>query len=463
MGLHTPFFLFVFFPVILLLYLIPQKHLRNALLFLSSLLFVYWLDEAAFPLFIVLTLLNYGIGRGLGSAIEREKSGKWWLGFGVGINLLALIALKLTVVFDVFSSMPTGLSFFAFTAVAYQIDIYRRLSPAAKNVIHFSTYLLFFPKMIVGPITRWKSHSPKAENRALRLDQLVDGLRRFILGLAKKVLIADQLRSVLDGGVFAQTSAQISTPAAWALIMFFAVQIYYDFSGYMDMAIGLGRVFGVELPENFNLPYMARSVTDFWRRWHITLSSWFRDYVFLPLEWKRRRHLKWKQSYNTLIVFLLTGLWHGFSINFVIWGLIHGAMIALENSKPGEALRKLKPVYQHLITLFVILIAWVFFRTETPAQAFTFLSVMFGFGTRVNQLPYGVLPHFGSTVWTVFIIGVIFSTPLAGKLSERLFADDPTFSRGWKIAQNMLVLSLLIVSIVVIGSTGYSPSIYGKF
>ncbi|NSW51163.1 MAG: MBOAT family protein [Anaerolineae bacterium] len=463
MSFHHPFFLLIFFPIFLIITALPWKKARDILILILSISFVYWLEPQAFPLVLLMLVVTYFIGRGISRAIEVEGKPKAWMWSGVGLHLAVLIALKLSVVLDVFPSMPAGYSFFSFIAMAYLLDIHKRQIPAEKNFFHFTHFLLFFPKLLAGPIVRWKQVAADDESPLVSLSEKQAGLRRFIVGLAKKVLIANQLGTILDGGIFNQPTPQITTATAWVLLFFYAIQLYYDFAGYTDMAIGLAKMVGISLPENFDQPYTSRSITEFWRRWHMTLSAWFRDYVFIPLEWRRRK-LKWlKQFMNALIVFLLTGLWHGFTVNFVIWGLLHGAATAVENTKTlGKQMKSWKPIWQRVYTLLVILIGWVFFRSPSFDYALHWLKALFGFGTRVNMVGYSVLPHIGSTTWLAFLLGVLLCFPV-GEWVRWLLAKESKYEGGAEIGLHFAYLSVFLVSLTVLFTSSYLPTIYGNF
>jgi alginate O-acetyltransferase complex protein AlgI len=364
-----------------------------------------------------------------------------------------------------FPVMPTGYSFFAFIAISYLMDIQRRKVPAEKNPLKIFNYLFYFPRYISGPLARWKNFDEDVQRESQPLSARVKGLDRFILGLGKKVLIADVIGEWFNFGIFRQDIPRVTTGTAWVMLLFFAIQLYYDFSGYTDMAIGLSQLFGIKLPENFNLPYTASSITDFWRRWHISLSNWFREYVFMPLEWQRRKKKWLKQWMNTLIIFFLTGLWHGLSINFVIWGLMHGGMIVLENDKKiGPKIKGLRKPWQHVYTLGVVLVSWVFFRAPSFNYALHWLKALLGFGESVNRVGFSILPTIGSTVWLAFFLGVILATGLLPKVWGRLLALQPDlYDKGAVWAERFLYIAIFIVCIMMMTTTAVLPVIYGGF
>ena len=467
MGFQSQFVLLLVIPLALLISLIPIRKLRNGLLLVLGVVFVLWVEPQAFPLVIVMSILTYGFGLGIGGAIAKEKDPKVWKTIGVGLHLLVLAALKITVVAGVFPGMPTGYSFFAFIGISYLMDIQRRKVPAEKNPLRLANYLLYFPRYISGPLARWKAFDDESKAEPVSLSEKIKGLDRFILGLAKKVLIADVIGEWLNFGIFRQDIPRVTTGTAWIMLFFFAIQLYYDFSGYTDMAIGLSQLFGINLPENFNLPYIATSITDFWRRWHITLSGWFREYVFMPLEWKRRKKKWLKQWMNTLIIFLLTGLWHGITINFVIWGLIHGGVIVLETDKKfGAKLKGLTRSWKHVYTLLVVLISWVFFKSPTFKYALHWLKALVGFGEPVNRVGYSILPTIGSTTWLAFFIGVILATGLLQKGLKKLLSlikAEEHYTAGILWAERSLYLGLLVICILMLTTSSVLPVIYGGF
>ena len=466
MGLQSLFVVFLLLPIAFAISFIPLRRIRNGLLLLIGVLFVLWVEPEAFPVVIGMSVFTYGMGLGIGAAIQKEKDPKVWKWIGVGLHLLVLAALKLTVTFDVFPAMPTGYSFFAFIAISYLLDIQRRKVPAEKNPLKVAHYLLYFPRYTSGPLARWKNFKEQSTAATAVFVDKIKGLDRFIIGLAKKVLIADVIGEWLNYGIFQQAVPRVTTGTAWVMLLFFAIQLYYDFAGYTDMAIGLSQLFGITLPENFNLPYTASSITDFWRRWHITLSAWFREYVFMPLEWQRRKKKWLKQWMNTLIIFLLTGLWHGISLNFVVWGLMHGGVIVLENSKKvGPKLKAWSKSWQHAYTLLVVLLSWVFFRAPSFKYALHWVFALIGFGERVNRVGFSVLPTIGSTVWIAFFIGVILSTGWPQQWWQKLAAllPEERYSQGFIWAKRFLSFSLLILCILLIITSGVQPVIYGGF
>lgn len=466
MGLQSLFVVFFIVPIAYLISLIPWKPVRNGLLLFLGTLFVLWVEPEAFLVVLVMSLFTYGMGLGIGGAIQKEKDPKVWKLIGVGLHLLVLAAMKIAVAADALPGMPTGYSFFAFIAISYLMDIQRRKVRAEKNPFKLGNYLFYFPRYISGPLARWKDFQDDTQQPKPALAEKIRGFDRFIIGLAKKVLIADVIGEWLNFGIFQQDIPRVTTGTAWVMLLFFAVQLYYDFSGYTDMAIGLSQLFGIRLPENFDLPYTASSITDFWRRWHITLSNWFREYVFMPLEWKRRKKKWLKQWMNTLIIFLLTGLWHGVSLNFVIWGLLHGGVIVMEqNKKVGPKIKSWYQPWQHVYTLGVVLLSWVFFRSPSFQYALHWILALIGFGERVNRVGFSILPTIGTTVWLAFLLGVIFATGWLPKLWKKFAAllPESRYLQGLVWAERSLYLVLLILSIMLMTTSGVQPVIYGGF
>jgi alginate O-acetyltransferase complex protein AlgI len=389
----APTFLFLFLPGVLLLTALAPVRSRNALLLAASLLFYAWGEMVHVVVMLFSIAFNYAAGRLIGAARDTTLR-RLALGLGVGGNLALLalfkygqffwenaagLALSLGIPWPTEppallpSHLPIGISFFTFQALSYVVDVYRGDAEVQRSATRLALFIALFPQLIAGPIVRYRRLAPQLANRSVGLGDFAEGARRFTIGLGKKVLIANSLAVPADD-IFALPAAELGATVAWFGLACYALQIYFDFSGYSDMAIGVGRMLGFRFPENFDLPYTARSVTEFWRRWHISLSTWFRDYLYIPLGGNRRGAAR---TYaNLLIVFVLCGLWHGASWSFVVWGLFHGAFLVLERAGLGRALAGLKPVWQHLYLLLVVSLAWVFFRTEGLAEAYAYLGAL---------------------------------------------------------------------------------------
>ncbi len=380
-------FLFLFLPVILPIYFLVPKKFRNTILILFSFIF-YFLGEKAFTLLLLFScVFNFFIGKKIEKSSKEGKGGKnGALIFGIAVNILLLVIFKyLNFFIDQINALqifpliqnceihlPVGISFFTFQAVSYLIDIKRKeIQPA--NLEGFTLYLSSFPQLVAGPIVRYKEIQDKIFNRTVTKEDFELGIKRFISGLAKKVIIADTLSYTVDA-IFALNISELSTSVCILGAICYTFQIFFDFSGYSDMAIGLGRIFGFKFPENFNFPYISASIKEFWRRWHMTLSLWFRDYLYIPLGGNRKGEVR--TAINIMIVFALTGLWHGASWNFIAWGLLNGALIVLERFLHIE---KLPKPFGHIYFLFAVVTGWIIFRSENLNFALSFLKTIYSF------------------------------------------------------------------------------------
>jgi alginate O-acetyltransferase complex protein AlgI len=356
--------------------------------------------------------------------------------------------------------LPIGISFFTFHAISYVVDVYRRDASAQKSPVHAALYLLLFPQLIAGPIIRYRDIADQLARRTVGLDDFAYGVRRFVIGLGKKVLIANVVALPADK-IFGMPSDQLSAGHAWLAVACYTLQIYFDFSGYSDMAIGLGRLFGFRFPENFRWPYVADTVQEFWRRWHVSLSTWFRDYLYVPLGGSRvsppRMYL------NLVTVFFLCGLWHGASWSFVVWGLFHGTFLVVERLGLAAAVKRLWPPLRHAYLLLVVAIGWVFFRADTLTGAAAFLRAMFGFGTAAPT-EFSVSWYLTPALWLALAAGAIGSAPIVPWFA-RWRQGTPAASRAWSLdAAAIAALSLILVaSILQIAARSYSPFIYFRF
>ncbi|SHE14256.1 D-alanyl-lipoteichoic acid biosynthesis protein DltB [Chlamydia abortus] len=354
--------------------------------------------------------------------------------------------------------MPIGISFYTFQSISYLIDVYRKEVPPQKNIINLALYISFFPQLVAGPIVRYESIASQLSFRVENIDLFSQGVRLFIIGFAKKILIANQLGIVADE-IFGIDSSEISTSLSWVAIVAYTLQIYFDFSGYSDMAIGIGKMFGFHLPANFNYPYISKNISEFWRRWHITLGSWFRDYVYIPLGGNRQGI--WKQIRNLFIVWLLTGIWHGASWTYIIWGLYYGFFIALERFVLNNLLNRLWLPIQHIYVLIVVMVGWVFFRADDFAYSFEFIKAMFGLnGTEIFD---NVTLYYIYDYWLYFVVGVLCSLPLAkisllvGRIKNNIFHFV------WNTIGVLLYLIIFFISIIYLTTSTYNPFIYFRF
>jgi alginate O-acetyltransferase complex protein AlgI len=475
-------FLFLFLPVTLIVYLVIGRRLRNYFLLVASLVFYAW-GETTYVLIMLLSIVaNYVVGLAIDHFRNRPQA-KLFLGLAVVVNIGLLSVFKYTnfivanlnILLGSFElpavalqpvHLPIGISFFTFQAMSYVIDIYRRDAVVQRNPANIGLYIALFPQLIAGPIVRFHDIAAQITLRCVRVQDFAEGVERFIIGLGKKVLIANQVAAVCDQ-VFALKAGALSPGIAWLGVLCYTLQIYFDFSGYSDMAIGLGRMFGFRFLENFNYPYISTSVREFWRRWHISLSSWFRDYLYVPLGGNRQGALR--THFNLLTVFFLCGLWHGASWNFVVWGLLHGLFLIIERSGFEKILVRLWTPLRHFYLLFVVMITWVFFRADTISHALGYLAVMFG-QAKSGTTPVA-LTQIGRDAQTAIIAGIIFSAPVFSWLKR--FLQSMLLNRHRKMsmifegtadAMKTVGLSLILyVSILFISSGAYNPFIYFRF
>lgn len=485
MTFLSPTFLFLFLPVFLVVYTLFRQEWRGLVLLAASLVFIAFQSKFYAAFYVGYLLVNYLFGRWLEKARDEDKSRKWALAISVMINVLLLVGFKLLLQYkadilawnpgDAFGlnrwlrafALPIGFSYTAFQIIAYLIDVANEITDSEKNLLRFANFTLMFPKMLSGPIERYRDIHTELADTPESIEQIANGLRRFIVGLGKKVLIADVVGKVV-GQVFALDSPNIGPAYAWFALVGFAIQLYFDFSGYADMAIGIGQMMGFSFAENFNYPYIAKSVGEFWRRWHITLSSWFRDYIFLPIEISQRRNRRIPQQANLLLIFVLTGLWHGLTLNFVIWGCLFAMAMILESSFSGKWLKKLWTPLQHVWTLGWVLVAWVFFRSPNLLFAIKFFRSLLGLKPAVDY-PFSQLIPFGlidNSTWIALALGILLALPLGKMLnqwiSQRL-AGRPKLELAWLIVRDVLLMVLLVASVAMIASSGFTPGVYEQF
>jgi len=482
MLFSSPVFLFVFLPVVLCLYFLIGKKLRNYFLFLSSLVFFAWGGVSYSILLILSIFFNYLIGRGIGKNPGSRASSKY-LGFGVFLNLIFLGIFKyanfvvenLNGLLEVLSYkpfgdpgiiLPVGISFYTFQAMSYLIDVYRKEAEVQKNPLNLGLYIALFPQLIAGPIVRYHDIARQIQRRTVDSAGFAYGIRRFVIGLAKKVLLGNTMGSIADLA-FNSPADQLSTPLAWLGLVSYALHIYFDFSGYSDMAIGLGRMFGFTFLENFNYPYISRSVKEFWRRWHISLSTWFRDYLYVPLGGNRKG--SGRTYLNLIIVFFITGLWHGAAWNFVLWGFLHGFFLIAERAGDGRFPGKLWRPLQHIYTTFVVLMAWVLFRADSPGSAWNYYGALFGNGALQNNFAvYSKVLNFEFLLF--FIIGLLSATGIILKVTglleakisvmkERYFAVTEIY----RAFQAIFLVGIFILCSVYLITNTYNPFIYYRF
>ena len=453
-------FLYYFLPTVVLIYFLAPGKWRNGVLLLSSLLFYGWGEPKYILLMLVTIFVFFGAGLAMGRIQDRKRQ-KTVLSLAIAFGVLLLGIFKYL---DFFLSnfgaitglpvkllrlaLPIGISFYTFQCMSYVIDVYRGNVPAQKNIVTFGAYVALFPQLIAGPIVRYVDVAKELESRNTTWDDAYLGARRFVMGLAKKVLLANQLGQLTE--VY-RASQQQSVLFAWMYAVAFTLHIYFDFSGYSDMAIGLGRIFGFHFPENFNYPYLSRSITEFWRRWHMTLGGWFRDYVYIPLGGNRVTRPHW--VFNILVVWMLTGFWHGASWNFVIWGLFFAALLLLEKLLP--AIGRLPETVKHIYVMLLIIISFVIFNGADMAQAGRDLASMFG--AAGLPLVTGDTIYYLRSYAVVFLLAIVGSAPLMKGLEQRL----PEKARAVLEPLGMLLLLLLCTAYLVDGS--FNPFLYFRF
>lgn len=483
MLFSEPTFLFLFLPVLLALYFgtLSRDHgsYGNRILLAASLLFY----AKGGGVFTWLMLGSIAFNYWMAILVDRTRDAggaKLWVGLAVAVNLAVLATFKYANFFaDNVNSLflalglrpvivpevllPIGISFFTFHAISYVVDVYRRNATAQKSPLQAALYLLLFPQLIAGPIIRYRDIAAQLARRTVLLDDFAYGVRRFVIGLAKKVLIANIVAGPADK-IFAMPSAELSAGHAWLGLICYTLQIYFDFSGYSDMAIGLGRMFGFRFPENFRWPYAADGVQEFWRRWHISLSTWFRDYLYVPLGGNR---VSPARTYVNLVsVFLLCGLWHGASWNFAIWGLFHGAFLMFERVT-GWPRRFRQGPFRHVYLLLVVMIGWVFFRADTLPGALAFFEALAG-RSPAAPTPFAVQWYLTSELWLALVAGAIGSTPIVpalGRWCDRKRAATPGRGFEWTVgfAGTATLLLLLFGSILQVAAHTYDPFIYFRF
>ncbi len=457
-------FLFYFLPAILILYYLAPKRRKNAVLFFGSLFFYAWGEPVYVLLLIFSTVFNYFIGLQIEKNSENQKRKKAALTIGIVLNLALLIVFKYTnflietlnlaLAHDIpltKITLPIGISFFTFQTMSYIIDVYRNNAKAQKNYINFGTYVALFPQLIAGPIVRYNSIDEQLTQRRETIEGFTKGVICFSSGLAKKVLIANNI-GLLWESISATQTLEMSVLGAWLGAIAYALQIYFDFSGYSDMAIGLGRMFGFEFLENFDYPYISKSITEFWRRWHISLSTWFKEYVYVPLGGNRKG--KVRTYLNLLIVWCLTGIWHGAGMNFVAWGLYYAVILILEKSVLSKILEKIPSALRLIYSFVLVLIGWVLFATNDINSALSYLKVMFAIGD--NPLIDGMFIYNLKSYAVLLAVSIAASFPYANKLWHK-------YTNGKNSAAIIAVLVGLLLCTAYLIDSSYNPFLYFRF
>lgn len=472
-------FIFAFLPLFFLFYYTAGKLFgikgKNTILFLFSLVFYAWGEPLYILLMFYSTALDYICGIQIEKAAQANNAGRkklfLWISLIGNIGSLAIFkylgfaALTVRFLFGLDFAvpelvLPIGISFYTFQTMSYSIDVYREKIRAQKNIIHFGAYVAMFPQLIAGPVVRYETIADQLDNRKETVDDFAQGLRRFIVGLAKKTLIANTMATVVDS-LFAYSPSALGSLGTWVAILSYTFQIYFDFSGYSDMAIGMGRMMGFHYLENFNYPYIANSISDFWRRWHISMSTFFRDYVYIPLGGNRVPIFRW--IYNVMLVWFLTGLWHGASWNFVLWGLYFGVILIIEKFVLSKLLKRL-PVLSHIYSLLLIVYGWVIFRCEDFAQISEFTKGLFGrYGFYGAEDTPSIILLQRSDVNTVFLItfaaAILFSMPVSQWLKKKF--DGLSSAAGYALDFSLVLFFFLCSVQLALGA--YNPFIYFRF
>ena len=486
MAFSSITFLIAFLPLALLCYYLPSLKAKNIILLLLSILFYSWGEPKNVSILLISILVNYRAGLFLSDEKENVffKYRKYTLAISITLNVLLLFYFKyfgfgtrvLNELFGFLSIanipikdwiLPIGISFYTFRSISYLIDIYRKPELVQKNILDLGLYITFFPQLLAGPISRYDFFNEQIANRTYNAINFTQGIERFIIGLSKKILIANVLGEVVDG-IFALQFQSVSTYYTWIAVLAYTLQIYYDFSGYSDMAIGIGKMLGFKTLENFNYPYISRSITEFWRRWHISLSTWFRDYLYIPLGGNRKS--KYRIIVNIIFVFFVVGLWHGASFNFIFWGLGHGLMVA------GERLFKINTsnekntvssLFSRLYTIMTIVLLWVPFRVGTVESVKVILKLfginytnILGKGVAIKNSPQLFL-LVDTRFYIIFFVGILFAFPWWRKALPNIQQKIPEYV--FHTIKYIILLFLFILSFISIVDNSYAPFIYSKF
>ena len=454
-------FLIFFLPAFFILYYAVPAKAKNAILLLASLIFYAWGEPKYIILLVISSVVDYINGRMMEKFDGKDKIRKIFLVISVVINLSLLAVFKYSGLFietlnripsfnipDPGLPLPIGISFFTFQTMSYSIDVYRREVKTEHNFLNYMTYVSMFPQLIAGPIVRYKDVGKELSSRKITFENVTSGFIRFGMGLFKKVLIANGIGQLWDCCLESVSSLSFAT--AWLGAAAFSFKIYFDFSGYSDMAIGLGKMMGFDYPENFNYPYTADSVTDFWRRWHITLSSWFKSYVYIPLGGSRKGDLR--TVFNLAVVWALTGFWHGASWNYLLWGAFFAVILILEKFVFAKLLSKTPSALKHIITLFLILVSWVIFAVEDFSSMGLYLKSMFSFsGGITDSLFIYSLRNYG----LILAVAAVLSMPVYPLLRKKI--------RGLEWAKCIVFALLFIISVVFLVKNTYNPFLYFRF
>ncbi len=456
-------FLFYFLPIVLGIYYIVPKKCKNIVLLIASFLF-YFFGE---PTYVILMAFSILITYIFGILIDKYKKttySKLFLVIAVVISVGLLVYFKYAnfiiqninlwlknKIDFIYVALPIGISFYTFQMLSYLVDVYKGNAKVQKNILKLATYVSLFPQLIAGPIVRYTTIEEQLENRSHTFEKFALGVRRFVIGLGKKVLIANVLGELANKFL---GSNEMSVLYYWMYGISATLQIYFDFSGYSDMAIGLGEMFGFDFLENFNYPYIAKSITDFWRRWHISLSSWFRDYVYIPLGGNRVSKIKWLR--NIMVVWLLTGLWHGAAWNFIIWGLYFGIFLILEKLFLGKIIEKMPKIFAHIYVLLLVMISFIIFNGESTTQILTNIGGLVGIGNVPITSPESI--YYLKSYLCVIVVGIIGATPLL----KNIF-NSKKLQKVTNVLEPIYLVLLLLISTSYIVDGSFNPFLYFRF
>lgn len=460
MIFSSVFFIFIFLPIVLLLYFLVPKILKNPVILIASLIFYAWGEPVYILLMIFSILFNYLTGLEIddcrSKGLDKKARTAFWLAVGVNLGILGFFKyfgffidnLNAVLPFDISYhplALPIGISFYTFQTLSYIIDVYKGKVKVQKNIIYFGTYISMFPQLIAGPIVRYSDIEGQLKDRKVNLALFGNGTAWFLRGLAKKVLLANNIGMAFDA-ITALPPGELSVLTAWIGCAAYTFQIYFDFSGYSDMAIGLGKMFGFTFLENFNYPYISSSIQEFWRRWHISLSTWFKEYLYIPLGGNRKGEAR--TMLNKLIVFICTGIWHGANWTFLVWGLFHGLFITLEYKKLIPLKNK---IFAHIYTMLVVICGFVIFRADTMKQACHILKSMFT-GFTVEASEWMLLAKM-ATPYTLcsLVAGIILCAPVSGVVKNR------------GVIKYVVAAGLIFVCIMNLATSSYNPFIYFRF
>ena len=460
-------FLYAFLPIVLILYFLAPKKLKNAVLLVSSLFFYYFGERTYTVILFVSSIVDYTLSL-LIEKYRGQKKTKLFLICSLMVNLGMLGFFKYS---DFFIGninallgteipltgvpLPIGISFYTFQTMSYTIDVYRGTARAQRNLVSFATFVCLFPQLIAGPIVRYTDIQNEIDVRKHTFENVSLGLRRFTMGLGKKVILANGM------GEFCKELLALEQPSVlmyWLYAIGFSLQIYLDFSAYSDMAIGLGKIFGFNFPENFNYPFISKSITEFWRRWHMTLGTWFRDYVYFPLGGSRTTGIKWLR--NILVVWMITGFWHGAEWNFVLWGLYFGVLLALEKMFLSKYLKKCPAVIQHIYLLFTVLVSFVIFSVESLGQIGTFVGGLFGIGKIALVTDYTL--YVFDSFFVLLVLCVFASMPFPKKLYEKIGLTK-TGQKIYTVLEPLTIAVILVVCTAFLVDGSFNPFLYFRF